>query len=419
MKRIFRNVSSIMLPLFFSLNAAAGADSNPLAVKVDAPQTYVVVQGDTLWDISAMYLDSPWLWPRLWQVNPEIDNPHLIYPGDKLSLVWINGQPVLSLKPVKKLSPKARITEKKAVPTVAEGLVMPYLSSDRLVDEETLESAFKVMGSTKGSKYLTAEDVLYISGEQTATEWAIYRPVETFSREDISKEITALRLIAKGELVEASEEYSGLKITSQLQEILRNDIALPNQKIESGGFSTTFYPLPSPHGTSARLLGNIEGIRFSSTNQVVVIDKGTADSLKQGSVFDLKENANPVYQDGDGFKKEVSLFDKAIILPQRKVGELLVIRPYEYFSLALITNSTKPINNEITVVSPLTEVPFTEVLAAEEPAPEESVAEVSATEESSPEESFTEVSATEEPVAEDPVTEVPVTEVSDTDETTQ
>ncbi len=360
MNRIFRNVSSIMLPLLFSFTAAANADSKPLAVKADAPQTYVVVKGDTLWDISAMYLDSPWLWPRLWQINPEIDNPHLIYPGDKLSLVWINGQPVLSLKPVKKLSPQARITEKKAVPTVAEGLVMPYLSSDRLVDKETLDNAVKVMGSSKGSRYLTAEDVLYISGEQTATEWAIYRPVETFSREDVSKEITALRLIAKGELVDASEAFSGLKITAQLQEILRNDIALPNQMVESGEFSTTFYPLPSPQGSTAKLLGNIEGIRFSSTNQVVVIDKGTADKLKQGSVFDLKEDAHPVAKDGDGFQKEVGLFDKPIILPQSKVGELLVIRPYEYFSLALITNSTKPISNEVTVVSPLAEVPVTD-----------------------------------------------------------
>ncbi|WP_029810713.1 LysM peptidoglycan-binding domain-containing protein, partial [Vibrio parahaemolyticus] len=269
MNRIFRNVASVTLPLLFSFNAVANVDAKPLTVKDDAPQTYVVVKGDTLWDISAMYLDSPWLWPRLWQVNPDIDNPHLIYPGDKLSLVWINGQPVLSLKPVKKLSPKARITEKKAVPTVAEGLVMPYLKSDRLLDQDALNNAAKVMGSSKGSKYLTAEDVLYIDGKQTATGWAIYRPVETFSRDDVSKEITALRLIAKGELVEASSDYSGLKITSQLQEILRNDIALPNQSVENTDFTTTFYPMPSPQGSSAKLLGNIEGIRFSSTNQVV------------------------------------------------------------------------------------------------------------------------------------------------------
>ncbi len=359
MNQIFRNVSSIMLPLFLSLSIAAIAEAKPLAVKANAPQTYVVVKGDTLWDISAMYLGSPWLWPRLWQVNPEIENPHLIYPGDKLSLVWINGQPVLSLKPVKKLSPQVRITERKAVPTVAEGLVMPYLNSDRLTDEETLNNAAKVMGNTKGNQFLTAEDVLYISGEQTATQWAIYRPVETFSRDDIPQKMTALRLIAKGELVEASEEYSGLKITSQLQEILRNDIALPNPMIESK-FTTTFHPMPSPPGTSAKLLGNIEGIRFSSTSQVVVIDRGTADALKQGSVFDLKEDAHPAYQDGDDFKQESGFLDKKIMLPQTKIGALLVIRPYQYFSLALITDSIKPISNGVTVVSPLTEAPATD-----------------------------------------------------------
>ncbi len=91
-----------------------------------------------------------------------------------------------------------------------------------------------------------------------------------------------------------------------------------------------------------------------------MIDRGTADSLKQGSVFDLKEDAHPVYQDGDGFKKEFGLLDKKIMLPQTKVGELLVIRPFEYFSLALITNSTKPISNGVTVVSPLTDTPVSD-----------------------------------------------------------
>ncbi len=130
---------------------------------------------------------------------------------------------------------------------------------------------------------------------------------------------------------------------------------MPVQTLENGDFTTTFYPLPSPKGSSAVLLGNIEGIRFSSTNQVVVIDKGTSDQLRQGSVFDLKEDAHPVFKGGDGFVKDSGLLDSKITLPQSKVGELLVIRPYEYFSLALITNSTKPINKEVSVVSPLAE----------------------------------------------------------------
>ncbi|NOH69537.1 LysM peptidoglycan-binding domain-containing protein [Vibrio rotiferianus] len=355
MNRIFRDVFRITLPLLFSFSAVANTDSQPLTVKDDAPQTYVVVKGDTLWDISAMYLDSPWLWPRLWQVNPEIDNPHLIYPGDKLSLVWINGQPVLSLKPVKKLSPKARITEKKAVPTIAEGLVLPYLSSDRLVLDKDLESAAKVMGSSKGSKYLVGEDVLYISGKQDEQYWAIYRPVKTYDREDTSQSITALKVVARGNLVSSQTDFSGIKITAQLQEIERNDIALPLEQEEKSDLSVVFYPQPAPADVSAKILGNIEGMRFSSTNQVVVLDLGSKDNLRQGSMLNLMEDAHALYQNSDGYTKEGGLFDSEVVLPKSKVGELLVIRPYEYFSLALITNSTKPINKEVSVVSPLAE----------------------------------------------------------------
>ena len=251
MNRVFRSA----LWLLFSCCAIANTDSKPPKVKDGAPQTYSVVKGDTLWDISAMYLHNPWLWPRLWQVNPIIENPHLIYPGDKLSLMWSSGQPVLSVKPVKKLSPKTRIINRQDLPTVARELVMPYLNSDRLVDDKTLDNAAKVVGSSKGNKFLTAQDTLYISGEQTSLGWAIYRPVETFSRDDIAQQVTALRLIAHGELVEVSSEFSGLKITSQRQEIIGNDIALPMPASGSGDFSATFYPMPSPHGSSAKLLG--------------------------------------------------------------------------------------------------------------------------------------------------------------------
>ncbi|TKF00499.1 LysM peptidoglycan-binding domain-containing protein [Vibrio kanaloae] len=338
-----------------SLSFAATAENSeqPLTIKQGAPEAYVVVKGDTLWDISAMYLDSPWLWPRLWQVNPEIENPHLIYPGDKLSLVWINGEPVLSLKPVIKLSPKIRVSEKKAVPTVNEGLVLPYLQSDRLVDQQDIESAQRVLGTSDGKRFLSGEDRLFISGNQQHQKWGIYRSVETYQRQKPQASMTSLRLVATARLKEVDAEYSSLQIETQLQEVLLNDLVLPELGVDQMKLSTTFYPAPSSAGQFANILGSLEGNQYGAKNQVVVINKGSKDNLRQGTMFTLSESGAMVFGKQGEYSYNESVASNKVQLPSTSLGSLMVIRPYEYFSLALITQSTKPVSNEILAVSPL------------------------------------------------------------------
>ena len=350
-----RHFSPIFSLVCASLSFAATAENGaqPLTIKQGAPEAYVVVKGDTLWDISAMYLDSPWLWPRLWQVNPEIENPHLIYPGDKLSLVWINGEPVLSLKPVIKLSPKIRISEKKAVPTVNEGLVLPYLQSDRLVEQQDIQSAQRVLGTSDGKRFLSGEDRLFISGNQQHQKWGIYRAVETYQRQQPQVSMTSLRLVATASLKEVDAEFSSLQIETQLQEVLLNDLVLPELGVDQVNLSTTFYPAPSAAGQFANILGSLDGSQYSAKNQVVVINKGSQDNLRQGSMFTLSESGAVVFgKQGEYSYKESAASDK-VQLPNTSLGSLMVIRPYEYFSLALITQSSKPVSNDILAVSPL------------------------------------------------------------------
>ncbi|OEE00327.1 LysM peptidoglycan-binding domain-containing protein [Vibrio cyclitrophicus] len=350
-----RHFSSIFSLVCTSLSFTVMAENSeqPLTIRQDAPQVYVVVKGDTLWDISTMYLDSPWLWPRLWQVNPEIENPHLIYPGDKLSLVWINGEPVLSLKPVIKLSPKIRVSEKKAVPTVNEGLVLPYLQSDRLVEQQDIQSAQRVLGTSDGKRFLSGEDRLFISGKQQYPKWGIYRAVETYQRQLPQASMTSLRLVATARLKEVDAEFSRLQIETQLQEVLLNDLVLPELGVDQVKLSTTFYPAPSAAGQFANILGSLDGSQYSAKNQVVVINKGSQDNLRQGSMFTLSENGAVVFgKQGEYSYKESAASDK-VQLPSTSLGSLMVIRPYEYFSLALITQSSKPVSNDILAVSPV------------------------------------------------------------------
>lgn len=351
MRHFLTRLSLVFLP--FSAATLAQQPPTPLNIKQDAPKTYIVEKGDTLWDISEMYLDSPWLWPRLWQVNPEIDNPHLIYPGDKLSLVWLNGQPVLSLKPVIKLSPKIRVRDKKAISTVDEGLVLPYLQSDRLVTQSEVDAAERVLGTSDGRKFLTAQDRLFISGQQQHQKWGIYRAVAEYQRSNPQSSMISLRLVANARLHSVEASFSSLQVDSQQQEILVNDVVLPVLNIDQATLTTTFYPTPTAAGQFAHIVGSLEGGKFSAKNQVVVIDRGTHDNLRQGSMFSLSQSGTVVYgQQGDYSYDNETLGDK-IQLPNTEIGNLMVIRPYQYFSLALVTQSSKPISQDTLAVSPL------------------------------------------------------------------
>ncbi|WP_053394377.1 LysM peptidoglycan-binding domain-containing protein [Vibrio nereis] len=334
---------SIGALLSLSLAFPSFAEEEPLTVKKDAPTTYTVVKGDTLWDISAMYLDSPWLWPRLWQVNPEIDNPHLIYPGDRLSLIWRNGHPVLSLKPMMKLSPKVRVLEKEALSTVNEGLVLPYIESDRLLSESDIAVSPRVLGSSDGKTFLSNQGLLYITGEHKVKSWTIYRPLKKYTRDD--HQMVVLKQIATAELAETKSEFSGLSVVTQTQEILVDDIALPEVDMDLSALSTTFYPAPSPQESVANILGSIEGSQFVGQNQVVVIDRGAVDQLRQGSMFEL-------YKQGVSVDIEGAESDETY-LPDTRIGHLMVIRPYAHFSLALVTESSEPVSQKTLLKSPL------------------------------------------------------------------
>ena len=105
---------SLLALLLVAVGGIAQAD---VQLKADHPERYTVVKGDTLWDISGRFLREPWKWPELWHANPQVENPHLIYPGDRLSLVYIDGQPRLMLdrgasRGTIKLSPTVRTTPK-------------------------------------------------------------------------------------------------------------------------------------------------------------------------------------------------------------------------------------------------------------------------------------------------------------------
>ena len=124
------------------------ATGSKIPLTADAPDTYTVKPGDTLWDISKLYLRDPWYWPEIWYVNPQVQNPHLIYPGDVLKLVYVDGQPRVTLAERgeggggKRLSPQVRREPlSQAITAIPYDIVASFMGRPTLLDKEQVDTA--------------------------------------------------------------------------------------------------------------------------------------------------------------------------------------------------------------------------------------------------------------------------------------
>lgn len=159
----------IDLVLVLLVAGVAAATAQDVSVRADHPEEYIVVPGDTLWDISGKFLEHPWQWPAIWHANQQIENPHLIYPGDKLSLVYLDGQPRLVVdrgKPVTKLSPTARVTERAPVSAINHDDIAGYIRNARVVGPEEYEALPYVVANYEQRILNTEPDRTYVRGLQ-------------------------------------------------------------------------------------------------------------------------------------------------------------------------------------------------------------------------------------------------------------
>ncbi|MEJ2535182.1 MAG: LysM peptidoglycan-binding domain-containing protein [Gammaproteobacteria bacterium] len=138
-----------------------------VSIRSDHPDEYVVVKGDTLWDIAGKFLDHPWQWPAIWYANQQIENPHLIYPGDVLSLVYLDGQPRLMVdrgKPTVRLSPEARVTTRSPVPPIPHEAIEGFIRNLRLVGAEQYDALPYVISNEERRLLATELDNTYVRG---------------------------------------------------------------------------------------------------------------------------------------------------------------------------------------------------------------------------------------------------------------
>ena len=176
-KGIHRMRKSLLALLLLAAGGLAQAD---VQLKDGHPEQYTVVKGDTLWDISGRFLSQPWKWPELWHANPQIQNPDLIYPGDTLSLTYVDGKPQLMLNRAAsrgtiKLSPQVRSTPMaEAIPTIPLEKINAFLFNNRIMESnQEFTAAPYVIAGDGESVVMGAGNTVFARG--TFTEQQIGR----------------------------------------------------------------------------------------------------------------------------------------------------------------------------------------------------------------------------------------------------
>ena len=334
------------MPIFKSLALtlallATAAVADQVMLKEGHPDRYVVVGGDTLWDISERFLDSPWLWPEIWYVNPQIENPHLIYPGDIISLVYVDGKPQLRVQRGKgtyKLSPQARSERlDKAIPTIPVDAIQQFLSQPLVVDEETLDSAAYVVSSADEHLIVGAGDRAYVRGidSDQGARYQIFRPGDAYVDPDTGEVLGYEALYLGDGSAERFGDPATVRLTRTTREINIGDRVLPMTHED-------VYPYFTPHAPDSDLEGEIiavvDGVSQIGQYQIVVINRGTREGVDVGTVF-------AVSQAGALITDQVSTERNAKVrLPDERAGLMMVFRTFEKVSFGLIMKATSALH---------------------------------------------------------------------------
>ena len=353
-------IVSVMMGFMLTIVASvASSQSSNSILAENYPERYVVVKGDTLWDISQRFLRDPWRWPEVWQGNPQVENPDLIYPGDVLVLTFIDGRPVLrKLRQGgrEKLSPKARANALlNAIPSIDPSAIQAYLRAPLVTDENELATAPYIVDGFDNRLLLGQYSQFYARGfNQTevvedndffkdgfAKEYNIFRPgrrfIDPVSGEHLgweAKDLGAANFLKAGDPARlvVTEGHEDITIRDRLRPVLTKE-ALP------------FF---HPH---APLNEAVRGVILDTPNRstelgalsIIAISLGERESIDPGTVLRIKSKAKA---------KKDPVTGENYLIPEEPVGLAMVFRTFEKVSYAIVTNTERQVEPGDVLVSP-------------------------------------------------------------------
>lgn len=364
--------------------ALAQIPQTPIAFKTDAPDRYVVVRGDTLWDISERFTDSPWRWPEIWNFNREqIRNPHWIYPGDvivldrvsgTLSIAGADGKPGASgasgapgtpgtpgdaaggpgagVRPgldagsavgTVKLSPRVRAesTARDAIPSIPASAIEPFLSRPLVIEPDGLDSAPTIIATEDNRVIIEAGNQAYVRGMGDSKEenWFIYRRGKALVDPDTNVTLGYEAVYLGTARVTRAGDPATIRLTTVTQEVGRGDKLLPVGVPE--------VPKYAPHAPAVFMQGRVIGIYGglgkvgeAGPQQIITLNRGRSDGVEVGHVFALYR-PGPLIADASASTGGSPATFK---LPDERYGLAFVFRLYDRVSYALVMRISRPVS---------------------------------------------------------------------------
>ncbi len=303
-----------------------------------SPDAYTVQDGDTLWDIAATFLRDPWFWPEVWYVNPQIENPHLIFPGDTLALVYIGGRQRITTTmrgATYRLSPSARVTPlSEAVTSIPYEQIAAFLSKGLVIEKGQAERLPYIVGTRGDHMIASAGNEIYVRGVAPAhpgTRYSIVHVGDRLVDPDDNKVIGYQGIyVGEGTLARGGDPAT-VALTDTTREALNGD-RLINETVD---IALNFFPKAPDIPVDGRIISVVDGVSMIGQFQVVVMNRGARNGLAPGDIL-------TVFQSGEVVKDRVE--GGRVKLPDEDAGTVMVFKVYDRIGYGLVMEATMPIH---------------------------------------------------------------------------
>jgi hypothetical protein len=363
-----------ILMLIFSPLQADEIKLNP-----DQPDSYVVEKGDTLWDISSKFLQEPWRWPEIWEVNPQIADPHLIYPGDVLSMSYQDGVPMLSVDRAGnstqssrnrsdrnvKLSPEMRSTEHTdAIPSIPIDAIEQFLVRPLVVGESEMDNWPYIVSNYDTHLVAAKGSKVYVRGLPSGSQsqqYSVYRKGPAYQSEN--GDILGYEALHVADaVVERSGDPATVIIVDSTREVMIGDRLVAQSETD---FTTDFIPRAPASNVNGNIISVIDGVSEIGQYQVVVLNLGESDGIETGNVVGVFQSG-AVISDRVNVEEDWRVRDRTegafngntlknylgkrkaagedIRLPEEYAAVVMVIRTFGKVSYGLVMEAMAPIH---------------------------------------------------------------------------